>query len=45
VTRHYDIFELQREHGSAQWRICLADDGTIAETTAMLTGSSVAAGP
>jgi DNA-binding transcriptional MerR regulator len=45
VTRHYDIFELEREHGSAQWRICLADDGTIAETTAMLTGSSVAAGP
>jgi DNA-binding transcriptional MerR regulator len=45
ITRHYDIFNLHRENGTAQWRIAMDDSGVIAEASALLTGSSLAAGP
>jgi DNA-binding transcriptional MerR regulator len=45
VVERYDIFDMKREHGSARWRISLAPDGTILSAAAMLTGSSLNAGP
>ena len=45
IIERYDIFEMTREHGSARWRIALAPDGTILSAAAMLTGSSITAGP
>ena len=45
ITERYDIFEMKRQHGSARWRIALAPDGTIHSAGALLTGSSLTAGP
>jgi DNA-binding transcriptional MerR regulator len=45
VVERFDIFEMKREHGATRWRISLAPDGTIASAAAVLTGTSVAAGP
>ncbi len=44
-TVHYDIFDLQREHGTARWRIALDANGIITTANAMLTESGVSAGP
>jgi DNA-binding transcriptional MerR regulator len=45
LTRHFDIYDLHRENGTAQWRIALDFDGTIAEASTILTASSPSAGP